>query len=72
MAAHPSKPLNFVAIYDADAASSLQFVKQRLGESGFDVGFTPDQTERIGRLGGRASDLAAVCLRLAIYFPLRH
>ena len=56
----PSKPLNYVAIYDADAATALQFVKQRLTESGFDADFTSEQTEQVEKLGGRASDLASV------------
>ncbi|THH15607.1 hypothetical protein EW146_g4901 [Bondarzewia mesenterica] len=56
----PSKPLNAIALYDADAASALQFVKQRLRESDADAEFTAHQTECIERLGGRASDLASL------------
>lgn len=56
----PSKPLNSIALYDADAASALQFVKQRLHESGIDADFSEKETMYVERLGGRASDLASV------------
>lgn len=60
----PSKPLNTIALYDADSASALQFVKQRLHESNIDADFTEKQMAYIERLGGRASDLASVRLFL--------
>jgi hypothetical protein len=49
-----------VALYDADFASALQFVKQRLHEIGVEAEFTSAQTAYVERLGGRASDLASV------------
>ncbi|EIM82494.1 exonuclease [Stereum hirsutum FP-91666 SS1] len=56
----PSKPLNSIALYDADSASALQFVKQRLHESGIDADFSEKETAYVERLGGRASDLASL------------
>ncbi|KAI0060858.1 hypothetical protein BV25DRAFT_1839423 [Artomyces pyxidatus] len=56
----PSKPLQFIALYDADAGSALQFVKSRLRDANVDVAFTSEQTAYIERLGGRASDLASL------------
>ncbi|KAI0317299.1 exonuclease [Amylostereum chailletii] len=56
----PTKPLYTVALYDADAASALQFVTQRLRDVGIDADFNPEQTGFIERLGGRASDLASL------------
>jgi hypothetical protein len=49
-----------VPLYDADAATALQFVKQRLRETGIESDLTPEQTAYVERLGGRASDLASV------------
>lgn len=63
----PSKPLNSIALYDADSASALQFVKQRLQESGIDADFSEKETMYVERLGGRASDLASV--RSLLCFP---
>lgn len=63
----PSKPLNSIALYDADSASALQFVKQRLHESGIDADFSEKETAYVERLGGRASDLASV--RSLLCFP---
>ncbi|PIL23760.1 hypothetical protein GSI_13510 [Ganoderma sinense ZZ0214-1] len=56
----PSKPLNQISLSDADNASALAFVKQKLQDSGVDVEFTRDQTSYIERLGGRASDLESL------------
>ena len=56
----PSKPLNQISLSDADNASALSFVKQKLRDSGLDVQFTNSQTSYIERLGGRASDLESV------------
>lgn len=33
----PSKPLNTIALSDADAASSLSFVRQKLADSGIEL-----------------------------------
>ncbi|TFK42802.1 RNA12 protein-domain-containing protein [Crucibulum laeve] len=56
----PSKPLNSISLSDADAASSLSFVKQKLHDAGIDVGFTAEETKYVERLGGRASDLESL------------
>lgn len=64
----PSKPLNSIALYDADAASALSFVKKKLKDAGIDQEFTQEQTTYVERLGGRASDLESV--RLSSYFCL--
>ncbi|KAI0807276.1 exonuclease [Fomes fomentarius] len=53
----PSKPLNQISLFDADNASALSFVKQKLHDSGMDVKFSQPQVSYIERLGGRASDL---------------
>ena len=58
----PSKPLNSIALSDADASSSLSFVKQKLHDSGSDIGISVQDARHIGRLGGRASDLESVCV----------
>jgi hypothetical protein len=60
VAALPSKPLNSIALYDADTASALLFVKQKLKDAGVDQTFTSEQTAYIERLGGRAIDLESV------------
>jgi hypothetical protein len=38
----PSKPLNSIALYNADAASALSFVQQKLKDAGIDQPFTPE------------------------------
>lgn len=60
LSALPSKPLNQISFSDADNASALSFVKQKLHDSGLDVKFSSAQTAYIERLGGRASDLESV------------
>ncbi|KAF9452822.1 hypothetical protein P691DRAFT_771933 [Macrolepiota fuliginosa MF-IS2] len=56
----PSKPLNSIALYDADATSSLAFVKQKLQDAGVNTSFTGDEVQCLQRLGGRASDLESL------------
>ncbi|EGO21697.1 hypothetical protein SERLADRAFT_362954 [Serpula lacrymans var. lacrymans S7.9] len=56
----PSKPLNSIALYDADASSALSFIRQRLHDAGTNIELTTDQTVCIGKLGGRASDLESL------------
>ena len=56
----PSKPLNLIALSDADSGSALQFVQHKLQTSGIDVQFNKEQTAYLERLGGRASDLDSV------------
>ncbi|TFK55018.1 hypothetical protein OE88DRAFT_1779208 [Heliocybe sulcata] len=58
--ASPSKPLASVALEDADTASALAFVQQKLRDAGLDYKFTKQQTASVERLGGRASDLEAL------------
>ena len=58
----PSKPLHQVSLSDADNASALSFVTQKLHDAGVDVKFSNAQISYIGRLGGRASDLESVSL----------
>lgn len=58
----PSKPLNSIALYDADAASALSFVKQKLQDAGINLDFSQEQVAYIDRLGGRASDLESVSI----------
>ncbi|KAG7452882.1 exonuclease [Guyanagaster necrorhizus] len=53
----PSKPLNVIALDDADTASALAFVKQKLKDADIDLQFSPGQASYLERLGGRASDL---------------
>ncbi|EIN07712.1 hypothetical protein PUNSTDRAFT_114198 [Punctularia strigosozonata HHB-11173 SS5] len=56
----PSKPLNAIALYDADAASALSYVKQKLNDAGVNIPFSGRETEYVERLGGRASDLESL------------
>ncbi|CAA7267988.1 unnamed protein product [Cyclocybe aegerita] len=56
----PSKPLHSVALSDADSASSLSFVKQKLQDAGIDVGISGQESRHVERLGGRASDLESL------------
>lgn len=56
----PSKPLNAIALYDADAASALSYVKQKLNDVGLNIPFSGSETQYVERLGGRASDLESV------------
>ncbi|KAJ7286029.1 RNA12 protein-domain-containing protein [Mycena rebaudengoi] len=53
----PSKPLHTTALYDADAASALEFVKRKLKDVDIILDYTSDQVTAVERLGGRASDL---------------
>lgn len=65
-AALPSKPLNTVALSDADASSALKFVQNKLQDAGVDVALNKDQTSYLERVGGRASDLESVSHLLLI------
>ncbi|TFY82063.1 hypothetical protein EWM64_g1954 [Hericium alpestre] len=60
----PTKPLNVIALYDADAATALKVVQQRLRETNTDITFMPEQEKLIGYLGGRASDLTFLIRKL--------
>ncbi|KAF8524033.1 hypothetical protein JB92DRAFT_1498622 [Gautieria morchelliformis] len=51
----PTKPLN--ALADADPASSLAFINKKLQEASVEYNISPEETQLIERLGGRASDL---------------
>lgn len=52
--------MNTVALADADPASSLSYVSQKLEESGVKYEISPQETQLIERLGGRASDLETI------------
>ncbi|KAL4065316.1 RNA12 protein-domain-containing protein [Scleroderma citrinum] len=56
----PSKPLNSIALSDADVQSSLLFIKKRLRDVSITSELTPAQISCIERLGGRASDLESL------------
>ncbi|KAJ7745975.1 RNA12 protein-domain-containing protein [Mycena olivaceomarginata] len=56
----PSKPLNTIALHDADAASALAFVKRKLEDADIDLEYTREQVASVERLGGRATDLENV------------
>ncbi len=58
----PSKPLNLIALDDADTDSALAFVKQKLKDADIDLQFSHVQTTYLERLGGRSSDLETVLL----------
>jgi RNA12 protein len=73
LVALPAKPLVSIALADADPASSLSFVQDRLKQYGVSPNLTRDQTIQIERLGGRSSDLEAVraCPCLCEFADLR-
>ncbi|KAF5324550.1 hypothetical protein D9611_004476 [Ephemerocybe angulata] len=56
----PTKPLYAIGLSDADPASSLSFMKQKLQDAGIHLEFTKEQTAAVARLGGRASDLESL------------
>ncbi|KAJ6547159.1 RNA12 protein-domain-containing protein [Mycena capillaripes] len=56
----PSKPLNAIALYDADAASALAFVKRKLEDADIKLDYTREQVASVERLGGRATDLESL------------
>ncbi|KAJ7184170.1 RNA12 protein-domain-containing protein [Mycena filopes] len=56
----PSKPLNTIALHDADAASALAFVKRKLEDADIKLQYTREQVASVERLGGRASDLESL------------
>ncbi|KAG6372122.1 hypothetical protein JVT61DRAFT_7900 [Boletus reticuloceps] len=58
--APPSKPLNFIPLYDADTGSVMAFVKQHLRDAGMTAELTKREVASIECLGGRASDLEIV------------
>ncbi|KIY43695.1 hypothetical protein FISHEDRAFT_52862 [Fistulina hepatica ATCC 64428] len=52
----PTKPLHTIALYDADSATALAFVRDKLRRGNL----TPRQVQCVERLGGRASDLESM------------
>ncbi|KAK2467090.1 hypothetical protein APHAL10511_001348 [Amanita phalloides] len=56
----PTKPLHVVQLSDADTASSLSFLKQKLRSTGVVMEFNEKQAAYVERLGGRASDLESL------------
>ncbi|KAF8831619.1 hypothetical protein HHX47_DHR1000799 [Lentinula edodes] len=55
-----SKPLNFVALYDADETSALAFVQEKLHEADVDVTLSREEKTYVQRLGGRSVDLESL------------
>ncbi|KAJ3815708.1 RNA12 protein-domain-containing protein [Lentinula aff. lateritia] len=55
-----SKPLNFVALYDADEISALAFVQEKLHEADVDVTLSQEERTYVQRLGGRSVDLESL------------
>jgi hypothetical protein len=49
-----------IALADADSASALSFVQDKLQQFGVNTTLSQDQKLLIDRLGGRSSDLEAV------------
>ncbi|KAJ6466338.1 RNA12 protein-domain-containing protein [Mycena sanguinolenta] len=60
----PSKPLNTIALYDADAASALAFVKRKLEDAHIKLEYTQEQVTSVQRLGGRATDLESLIYKV--------
>lgn len=60
MLALPSKPLNFIPLYDADTSNTLAFVKQCLYDGGMTAELTKSETTSIECLGGHTRDLEMV------------
>ncbi|KAJ7929322.1 RNA12 protein-domain-containing protein [Mycena leptocephala] len=60
----PSKPLNAIALSDADAASALAFVKRKLRDADINLDYTREQIACVERLGGRASDLESLIYKV--------
>ncbi|KAG8833407.1 mitochondrial escape protein 2 [Serendipita sp. 399] len=57
----PSKPLTSIAVADADPASALSFVQDKLNQYGVQTSLGKEQRLQIERLGGRSSDLETLC-----------
>ncbi|KAF5391771.1 hypothetical protein D9757_001714 [Collybiopsis confluens] len=55
-----SKPLNLVALYDADETSALAFVQEKLYEADIKGSFSPEEKGYVERLGGRSVDLESL------------
>ncbi|KAF8589948.1 exonuclease [Ramaria rubella] len=56
----PTKPLNAIALADADSASSLSYINKKLEEASVDYNISHEEAQLIERLGGRASDLETI------------
>ncbi|KAI0085448.1 exonuclease [Irpex rosettiformis] len=56
----PSKPLNTIALSDADSSDALKIVQSKLQDAGVDLIFNKEQTAYLERVGGRASDLESI------------
>lgn len=66
----PTKPLTSIALNDADPASALSFVQDKLRQYGVSSALTKDQMLQIDRLGGRSSDLEALCHKVKNGMPV--
>ncbi|KAF7359414.1 Mitochondrial escape protein 2 [Mycena sanguinolenta] len=56
----PSKPLNTIALEDADAPSALAFVKRKLKDADINLEYSREQVAAVEKLGGRATDLESL------------
>lgn len=63
----PSKPLNVIALSDADSASALSLVRQKLQDAQGEIEFGREETAYVERLGGRAEDLESVSQIVWLY-----
>ncbi|THV08025.1 hypothetical protein K435DRAFT_825312 [Dendrothele bispora CBS 962.96] len=61
----PSKPLNYIAFYDADSKSALSFVEQKLKDTNAKVDLNREEIAYIERLGGRSSDLESLVYKVS-------
>ena len=66
----PTKPINFVPLWDADPESSLSFVMQKLLDIGINSRISVQQMAYMERLGGRASDLESVSYWITHFISL--
>lgn len=66
----PAKPLTSIAIADADSSTALSFVQDRLAQYGVQSNLTRQQKIQIDRLGGRSSDLEALCHKVKNGMPV--
>ncbi|KAJ7057027.1 RNA12 protein-domain-containing protein [Mycena amicta] len=60
----PSRPLQTIALSDADAPSALAFVKRKLKDAHINLDYTQEQVASVERLGGRASDLESLIYKV--------
>lgn len=64
MTALPSRPLNSIALADANTRNAIDYITTKLTDMGKGDLLTPSNEEQIGRLGGRLSDLEILTQKL--------